>query len=191
MRKKYVAISVNISVSNFIAKSCFTEICFFLRGEIPSQKVKHSRFDLSLSKGRKSCYFFKFINTIIWLWVVGQESFTVRLTFLSQNQEKKSILKSQYFVFLDSRVQACVSVILQTNGAKTLACKMLSLKLYSLSEKGQWLFFFTPWKAKSSFSHPRGGSGLSAIHPTGKQEQREGKDALAASVHDLCFVKLN
>lgn len=154
MRKKYVAISVNISISNFIAKSCFTEICVFLRGKIPSQKVKHSSFDLSLSKGCKNYYCFKFINKIILLWVVGQEPFTVRLTFLSQNQGKKSVLKSQYFIFLDSRVQACVSVILQTNGAKTLACKMLGLKLYSLSEKGQWLFFSLYEKQRAAFPIP-------------------------------------
>lgn len=38
MRKKYGAISINISISNFIAKSCFTETYVFLRGKIPFQK---------------------------------------------------------------------------------------------------------------------------------------------------------
>lgn len=36
MRKKCGAISTNISISNFIAKSCFAEIRF-LRGKIPLQ----------------------------------------------------------------------------------------------------------------------------------------------------------
>lgn len=37
MRKKCGAVSINISISNFIAKSCFTEIHGFLRGKIPLQ----------------------------------------------------------------------------------------------------------------------------------------------------------
>lgn len=91
---------------------------------------------------------------------------------------------------MDSRVQACVGVILQTNGAKTLARQMLGLKLHKVYLKGQWPFFSL--YEKSSFPNPGGWSGLWAIHLMGKQEQRQGKESITSqSVHDLCFVKLS
>lgn len=42
---------------------------------------------------------------------------------------------------MDSRVQACMGVILQTNGAKTLPSQMLGLKLLEVSLKWEMTFF--------------------------------------------------
>lgn len=42
---------------------------------------------------------------------------------------------------MDSRVQACLGVILQTNGAKTLVSQMLGLKLHQVYLKRAMTIF--------------------------------------------------
>lgn len=84
---------------------------------------------------------------------------------------------------MDSRVQALIGVILQTNGARTLASQMLGLKLHKVCLKRAMTISFNSMKRKEQLSPAQGVE--VAFQPStrrvNKSREKE-KKALAARV---------